>query len=125
MDKSGGSPARRAREIRSWMMLKASTITPVIPKARLSGSTVVLAARHGILLDEKFARTMLDDRGTTEKVVVEVHSDDKRLFICAADRDRNRVDQRAVDQNTTVARYRLENAGKRIGSAHGRNEGTA
>jgi hypothetical protein len=28
---SGGSPAKSARAILSWMMLKACTITPVMP----------------------------------------------------------------------------------------------
>ena len=61
---------------------------------------------------------MLDDGGAAEQIVVKVHGDDERLLIGAADRDRHRIDQRAVDQNAPVASDRLEHAGQGIGGAH-------
>ena len=68
---------------------------------------------------------VLDHGGAAEMVVVQIDRDDPLLFKGAANGDRNRIDQRAVDQKPVVAVDRLEHAGQRIGGAHGVDERAA
>ena len=76
-------------------------------------------------LDDQFAGAVLDHGGAAEQIVVQVDRDDERLLVGAADRDRHRIDQRAVDQHAAVAGHRLEDAGQGIGGAHGGDQRAA
>ena len=76
-------------------------------------------AGRGILLDDQIAGAVLDHRGAAIEVVVQVDGHHQRLLVGAADRDRDRIDERAIDQYAAVADHRFEHAGQRIGGAHG------
>ena len=69
-----------------------------------AGFGIEAGGRRGVRLDHQFAGAVLDHRGAAEQVVVQVDGDDERLLVGAADRDRHRIDQRAVDQHAAVGR---------------------
>ena len=130
---SGGSPASRARVMRSCMTLKASIITVGMPgrprrpkNCRLSarsapnmprrppacgassagGSSLVVGAVAG------------DDGAAAEQVGVEIDGDDQPRAERARRRHRHRIDQRAVHQPAAADAHRRENSGQRVGGAH-------
>ena len=128
---SGGSPASRARVMRSCMMLKASIITVGMPGRRALPTNWRLsacsapkmraqaAARSGggscgrvVVL----AQRMID--AAAEEVGVEIDRDDEPRAEHARRRHRHRIDQRAVDQPAAVERDRRENSRQRVGGAH-------
>ena len=133
---SGGSPASRARVMRSCMMLKASTITvempgrPPLPKnsrfmvrsaericrSRASAAPVQLGIRRPARPARSHGR---DGGGVGEYVAGEVGGDDDFRAERACRRYRHRIDQRAVDQPAVADQDRREDSGQGIGGAHG------
>ena len=130
---SGGSPARRARVMRSCMMLKASIITvgmpgrPDVPKNwRLSARSAPNIERSPLLLGELLPVKLVvlvgavvrDRAAAAEDVGVEVDRDHEARAERARRRHRHRIDQRAVHQPAAAEPDRRENPGQRIGGAH-------
>ena len=138
---SGGSPARRARVMRSCMMLKASTITVGMPGRRPPPTnwrlSDALRAEHGAQAARRFGgsiRRRLAASSTlspamvdaaAENVGVEIDRDDEPRAEHARGRHRHRIDQRAVDQPAAVERDRRKDPGQRIGRAHGVDQAAA
>ena len=132
---SGGSPASRARVMRSCMMLKASTITrrnagaaaapPTnwrlsersAPKMRAKPRRSGTRCSGGCVSSRRSRRSAMID-AAAEEVGVEIDRDDEARAEHARRRHRHRIDQRAVDQPAAVERDRRENSGQRIGGAH-------
>ena len=129
---SGGSPASRARVMRSCMMLKASDhhrrdagslgIAEKLPLERALRSEHRAQPRlPGHLLAEQFValvRSVACDGGAAaEHVGVEVDRDDEPRAKRAGRRHRHRVDECAIDEPTAAEADRREDARKCIGSA--------
>ena len=126
---SGGSPASRARVMRSCITLNASTITVGMPgrprrpkncrrsarsRAEHAAQAVRLrrdARRHSSLVVGAVAG---DDGAAAEQVGVEIDRDHQPRAERARRRHRHRIDQRAVDQPAAADAHRRENAGQRV-----------
>ena len=83
---------------------------PGLPGSAASGSSVSFGAMAG------------DGGAAGEAIGVEVDCDDDARAEGARRRDRDRVDQRAIDQPTPAKPDRRENSGKRIGGAQRQRE---
>ena len=139
---SGGSPASRERAMRSCTMLKASTITVEMPgplslrpKNWRCSSFFTARPLRAMTPDRLAARAGLGvrhgglqvghDRAAAADVGVEIDGDDVARAERAAHRYRDGIDQRAVEQPAAVDLHRAEDAGQRIGGAHGVDEAAA
>ena len=128
---SGGSPARRERAMRSWVMLKASTITVAIPGAsglrgavgRGAGRRCPSAAARPWPPRSRPRRSVvrivgLDHRSARPHLAVQVDADDDVGAERARRGDRDRVDERAVHQPAPAEQDRVEHARQRVGGPH-------
>ena len=143
MTTSGGSPASRERAMRSCTMLKASIITREMPgllsvrpntwrcssffTARpLRASRPSSRAGSGSGLGWRPAASRGAARPCRGRTIgVDVDGDHVARAERAADRDRDRIDQRAVEQPAAVDGDGAEDAGQRVGGAHGVDEAAA
>ncbi len=72
----------------------------------------VVRLRLGVAIGRGLMRGgVLDDGRTSVEVVMQIDRHDELLFVGAADGDRHRIDQRAIDQRASVAHDGLEDAG--------------
>ena len=138
INRSGGSPARRARVMRSCMMLKASTMTvempgrPAppknsrfmvrsaeknLPKPRFGGAGSITSGVAATAAPGAGA-VGIDRRGMGEDVAGEVGGDDDFRAERARRRYRHRIDQRAVDQPAVADQHGRKDPGQRVGGAH-------
>ena len=131
---SGGSPASRARVMRSCMTLNASIITVGMPgrprrptNCRRSERSPlnrprkpfgVWRRRFGGCVVASSEPWLGDDGAAAEQVGVEIDRDDEPRAERARGRHRHRIDQRAVDQPAPADQHRRENSRQRVGGAH-------
>ncbi len=125
---SGGSPARRARVMRSCMTLKASTITvgmpgrPRVPKnwrrsERLPNRPRIppVSSSGGIVA--VVGAVIGDDGAAAEQIGIEIDRDHQAGAERARRRHRHWIDQRAVHQPAPADAHRREYPRQCVGSA--------